>query len=260
MLKLKNVLVTSNLAGDGATSFIRDVTDSLNRLKSPTPNAVAVDLADGELWRQAKRLDGFAAYHGEIFADAYRCYVQKDWNTMPEHNLTERQSAHLKSILTDHSKDLYILTDNKNTTDARDASIVLLIARCDARNFSTLRANYQRLLRMNPNTYVVPTQGGTGGNLGRMTDIMTSSLVEKRLNVMTFNGKPLVVPMLPEAYTLAAREGIPSYSVQPDARFTETQRRELRFIHHEFAAGIRRVIMRTERQFVANGQQASVAP
>lgn len=243
---IKSILVVNNAAGDGATAFARDLATSMNLLKPAAVETVAVDYSGGELWRQASLQDGFNAYSGEVFDAAVQHYLNRARHTMPENNITDTQAVRLERYFTE-SNHLQVVMDSKaSTASAARVSIVILIARCDPRNLSRLRAHYQHLLRVNPNTYVVLTQGAEDGEIGKITGKLLKGITDKKVQTLNYNGAPLVVPFKPDAYTLAAREGLPVFRVSESERVTHEDIRFLRSIHHEAAVEIRRILVRSE--------------
>lgn len=251
-LQYKTIHVVPNEGGDGATALARDLVASLNRLQGVPINAIGLDSARGELWRQARLQNGFDAYPPDVFEDAYKHYVNKARHTMPEHNLSTLQHTRLREVLTDQTRELYIVIDSRSKEAIAAAKIVLLVARCDARNLATLRSTYQSLVNSNPNTYIVLTQGMDKGPVERIKNKLIQGITERRLQALSFNAKPLVIPF-DEAYNLAAREGVPVFDLNLNGKADEASR-QLRIINHEIAVEVRHNIIRAERRVFAADQ------
>lgn len=241
----KSVLIVPNKAGDGVTSFTRDLSTALTALKQPTPNVVALDYSDGELWRQSRLQDGFKAYPGKAFYEAWVALSRGSRHTEPElfkgdATMSERYK---ESITKDIKGSIdYLLMDARSYSLAPEVDMVILVARCDPRNLTTLRTNYQKLLAQNPNTYIVLVQGGTEEQVGYVTKAMSGRLEEKGLQSLKDNGAPLIIPQYNQTYALASREGLPSFRLPTDDRTTS----DLRYKYHEAAVEVRRILKRLE--------------
>lgn len=250
---MKTILVVPNQSGDGATAFTRDLTAALASLKSPAPDAMALDFADGELWRQAKRQDGFLAYPSTAFDAAWSRYVARARQTMPEDDLSTGQRERLARLV--QSGIDYLVYDSRSSAPAANVDMVLLVARCDPRNLATLRRRYQDLVNANPNTYIVLLQGSSHGQVGYVTSALSTKIAEKGVQALRANGAPLVVPQHIQAYTIAAREGLPVFRIPESEHVSADDLRALRSIHHEAAVEVRRLLARAEA--VANRQRAA---
>lgn len=239
-----SILVVPNQAGDGATSFTRDLAEALSSLKQPKPKVVALDYSTGELWRQSKLQAGFKAYPGLSFEAAWMRLKVKSRLTDEDDSL----GANYKEMLSRdiHSDIDYLLMDSKSKQNAPFSNLVLLVARCDPRNLATLRANYQALTNVNPNTYIVLTQGSSEGYTSYVTNALRGKLVEKGVKTLRSNGKPLVIPHHNEAYSMAAKEGLPVFRLPKTDFLTEEDLLDMRSIHHDAATEVRRILKRTE--------------
>lgn len=240
---MKTILVTPNERGDGTTAFARDLSVALASLKQPSPSVVALDYAGGELWRQAKRQDGFTAYPSEVFYAAWSVHHNRSRQTMPANELNKTQSSQLESAIKGDID--YLVIDARSATYAA-VDMVLLVARCDIRNLATLRSTYQRLTGENPNTHIVLVQGSSHGQTGLMTDTMRSQITKKGVKALRANGAPLVIPQNNEAYIVAAREGLPVFRIPESDKITSDDLYALRSAHHEAAVEVRRILRRAD--------------
>jgi hypothetical protein len=236
---MKTILVTPNLSGDGNTAFTRDLSAALSALK-PAPSVAALDFAGGELWRQSKRQNAFTAYPSEAFNAAWKLYVNRARQTMPEDDLTVDQREQLARSIK-NGLDLVVM-DSSSPAAAANVDMVLLTARCDPRNLATLRQKYQTLKEQNASTYVVLLQGSDEGRTGLVTTALQQKLVEKGVKSIRANGSPLYIPRHDDAYSLAAHEGAPIFRLTDETVLEPDDRNRLRRVHHDAASEVQRLL------------------